>query len=189
MHDTIIVPLDGSEHAEFALPIAIDETQRNCASLLLLHVVPRPEASTQRVSHGGPSVRPPQWSGHELDEAVRLGHRYLERVKQRCRLSPETMVTVVVGEPVKRILAEAERRPRSLIVLTTGDACGNACPPLSEVARRVLVAGSVPVLGVRHRPPVSGDPIGPNGDIPAEQRSGLPDLQTDHTTALDSCRQ
>lgn len=153
MYDTVILPLDGSLHAEFALPLAVDEARRHHATLVLLYVLPHPDSQEGPVDRGGPSVRPADGSGRELDEAMEEGRRYLAQVKERCRLVPEPEAKVVVGEPVERILAECGRRRRPLIVMTTGDVPQTPSSPLSEVARRVLIAGTVPVLGV-HRPPL-----------------------------------
>ena len=49
MFETVIVPLDGSPHAEFAIPYAIDEARRHQAKMVLIHVIPRPEPCTSTV--------------------------------------------------------------------------------------------------------------------------------------------
>lgn len=166
MYDHVIVPLDGTSHAESAIPLAAEEARRYRATLVLFHVVPRPEPPMRTEIHGGPVIRPIEWPAADLQEGLELGRRYLEQVHQRYCLPPDTVLTVVVGEPVHRILAEAERRSRSLVVLTTGDMTADVCPPLSEVARRVLVAGTAPVLGVRTRQPGSS---WPGANCPDEQ--------------------
>jgi nucleotide-binding universal stress UspA family protein len=153
MYDTIIVPLDGSAHAEAALPAAIEEARRHRATIVLLHVVARPEApvADPHVQHGGPlrSAAVAVWCEAELTAATEAGRQYLESVRTRFLLSPLMVIRVVVGEPVRRILTEAGYWPRPLLVVTTGDDTGEHRTPLSEVARRLLVDGSTPVLGVR----------------------------------------
>lgn len=152
MYDTIIVPLDGSAHAEAALPAAIEEARRHRATIVLLNVVTRPEApaADPHVQHGGPRRCAEAWCAESVAAATEAGRRYLESVGERYVLPPLTAIRVVAGEPVRRILAEVGYWPRPLLVITTGDVSGNARTPLSEVARRLLVDGSAPVLGVRH---------------------------------------
>ncbi|MDF2745412.1 MAG: Universal stress protein family [Actinomycetia bacterium] len=161
MFATVLVPLDMSRHAEAALPIALEEARRHHARLVLLHVVPRPEPAVPapHLGRGGPYLHPlypVAWSAQELaDEAAEAGV-YLEVVKLRYGLPPDTSVQLVVGEPVMRIQAEVDAWPDPLLVLTTGDCTGDQCPPLSETVRRLLVFGRVPILGVRHPLPPRG---------------------------------
>ncbi|HVL24350.1 MAG TPA: universal stress protein [Thermomicrobiales bacterium] len=152
MFQTIIVPLDASLHAEAALPYAIDEARRHGAMLVLLHVVPRPEPPVPppRVQLGGPTIRPPSWPERDVANAAEAACGYLDRVVRQYLLPPGTVSRVVVGEPSKRVIAEARAWPGALVVMTTGDCAAHPRPALSEVARQVLLSGTVPVLGIRH---------------------------------------
>lgn len=152
MYETVIVPLDGSAHAEAAVPYAVEEATRHGALLVLLHVLPRPEPASAAASRSGPAPWQPHWPTAEIAAEDSAAHRYLEGVIGRYRLPSETTTRVVVGDPRLRVAAEADRCRRPLVVMTTGDASGGATPSLSLVAGHLLVRGSVPVLGVRHPP-------------------------------------
>ena len=138
MFDTIIIPLDMSAQAEAAIPVAVEEARRHRARLVLLHVI-----SPSQLSSGEADVRA---QGTAREDAARA---YLEGVRQRFGLPANTAMRIVVGEPVTRIQAEVDAWPRGLLVMTTGDAADRERLPLGEVARRLLVSGRVPVLGIR----------------------------------------
>jgi nucleotide-binding universal stress UspA family protein len=150
MFETVIVPLDGSPHAEFAMPYAIDEAQRRQAKLVLIHVIPRPEPCMSPVRRSGPLPWQGEWPVEDLDTAKRAAQAYLEDVVTRFGLDPRTRLCVAVGDPGVRVVAEAIRHERPLVVMLTGDRTREASPPLSLVTSYQLIAGAVPVLGIRH---------------------------------------
>lgn len=152
MFNTVIVPLDGSAHAEAALPFARDEAARHDAGIVLVHVVYRPEPHPTVVSHGGPLPPVFPWPTKDGERKVERAARYLTEAIARHGLEAGTQKRVPCGETVPRILAEAARCDSPLIVLTTGDPTGGARPPVSEVARRLMLNGRVPVLAVRNPP-------------------------------------
>ncbi len=153
MYDTIIIPLDGSVHCEQAVPVARDEALRHESAIVLLHVIPRPERliPDSRVTCGGPRITAPDWPQASIGKLTRMGQTYLEDVRRRYMLSEGTTLRVVVGEPVRRILAEAGCWPSPLIVMTSGEGTEVGQPSLSETTRRVLMHVRVPVLAV-HAP-------------------------------------
>ncbi len=153
MFDTILVPLDGSPHAEAALPYAAAEARYHGAELVLLRVVLRPEPCLSEPSHGGPLPWRPSWPAAEIDAAKRQAAQYLARVIKHDHLPATTPLRVAVGDPYLRISIEAVQFRQPLVVMTTGDGTLSVRPPLREVPRRLMVAGAVPVLGVRHAPP------------------------------------
>lgn len=159
MFATVIVPLDGSTHAEAALPYAVDEARHHDAKLHLVRVVVRPEIAVTGVRHCGPAPQPAQWPAQEIERETAEATSYLFTVKDRYRLHPSTTMSVLVGDPVPRLRAEIRRHPRPLIVLTTGDATTGARTPLSEVARRLLVIGAFPILAVRFAPATDQDRV------------------------------
>ena len=99
MFETVIVPLDGSPHAEFAIPYAIDEVQRRQAKLVLIHVIPRPEPCMSPVRRSGPMPWQGEWPFEELDTAKRNAGAYLQDVVTRFGLDPGTRLCVAVGDP------------------------------------------------------------------------------------------
>src|SRR5918993_5016254 len=99
MFETVIVPLDGSPHAEFAIPYAIDEVQRRQAKLVLIHVIPRPEPCMSPVRRSGPVPWQSEWPFEDLDSAKRNAQGYLQDVVTRFGLDPGTRLCVAVGDP------------------------------------------------------------------------------------------
>ena len=152
MFGTVIVPLDGSAHAEAAIPYAIDEARRHNAELVLAHVVFRPEPCPTAVQRRGPSPPVFPWPTSDGEQKVRRAKHYLAETVERYGLGPNTRGVVLVGELIPRILVEASQHDRPVIVLTTGDASGDEKPPVSEIARRLMLNGTVPVLAVRFPP-------------------------------------
>jgi nucleotide-binding universal stress UspA family protein len=163
MFETVIVPLDGSPHAELAIPYAVDEARRHQAKLVLIHVIPRPEPCMCPVRRSGPVPWQGEWPFEELDTAKRNAEAYLRDVVTCFRLDPRTRLCVAVGDPGVRVAAEAKRHERPLVVMLTGDRTRDASPPLSLVTRYQLIAGAVPVLGIR-QPPPSDHPRTPHND-------------------------
>ena len=162
MFETVIVPLDGSPHAEFAIPYAVDEARRHQAKMVLIHVIPRPEPCMSPVRRSGPLPWQGEWPFEELDTAKRDAEAYLQDVVTRFGLDPGTRLCVAVGDPGVRVAAEAMRYESPLVVMLTGDRTREASPPLSLVTRYLLIAGAVPVLGIR-QPPPSDHPRTPHG--------------------------
>jgi nucleotide-binding universal stress UspA family protein len=153
MFETVIVPLDGSPHAEFAIPYAIDEARRHQATMVLLHVIPRPEPCPSSARRSGPVRWEGEWPFEDLYEAKRDAEAYLRDVVTRFALAPETTRCVVVGDPGVRVAAEVTRHEQPVVVMLTGDSSRERRPPLSLVTRYLLMASAVPVLTVRQPPP------------------------------------
>jgi nucleotide-binding universal stress UspA family protein len=153
MFETVIVPLDGSPHAECALPYAIDEARRHQATIVLLHVIPRPEPCTSTVRRSGPVLWQGEWPFEDLDAVKRDAEAYLRDVVSRFALAPETTQCVAVGDPGVRVAAEVTRHEQPVVVILTGDSSRERRPPLSLVTHYLLIASAVPVLAIRQPPP------------------------------------
>jgi nucleotide-binding universal stress UspA family protein len=163
MFDTVIAPLDGTPHAEVALPYAMDEARRHGAAMVLMHVVPRPEPCTSPARRSGPLSWQGEWPFGDIEEDKRKADAYLLGVVTRYALDPGTPLCVAVGDPGVRVAAEAALRPNPLVVMLTGDRTRRARPPLSLVTSYLLRAGAAPVLGIRQPAPSEADaaPLGP----------------------------
>ena len=155
MFETVIVPLDGTAHAEFALPFAVDETRLHGAKLVLIRVIPRPEPCSMTYHKSGPLAWQGEWSYEDLEPAKRDALQYLGQVVTHFGLAPATELRVAVGDPGVQLTMEAKRHPSPLVVMLTGDCTREPCPPLSLVASYLMVAGSVPVLAIRQPPPAN----------------------------------
>lgn len=137
MFDTVIVPLDGSPHAEFAIPYAIDEARRHGATMMLVHVIPRPEPCTSTVRRSGPVPWQGEWPFEELDTAKRAAEAYMQDVVTRFALDPGTTLCVEVGDPGVRVTAEAKRHVRPLATPAPTGTLRLACHlPMHDGARR-----------------------------------------------------
>jgi nucleotide-binding universal stress UspA family protein len=175
MFETVIVPLDGSPHAEVAIPYAIDEARRHQATIVLVHVIPRPEPCTSPVRRSGPLPWQGDWPAEEIEPAKHKAETYLRDVVTRFGLDPGTRLCVAVGDPGVRVAAEAARHRQPLVVMLTGDSTRQSCPPLSLVTNYLLIASAIPVLGICQPPPgqqATARSVGSAGAQPRLSRPG-----------------
>lgn len=149
MFETVIVPLDGTAGAELAVPFAVDEARLHGASLVLIRVIPRPEPCSMTVRKSGPLAWQGEWPFEDLEPAKREALQYLQAIVTRFALDPTTELRVAIGDPGVQVTTEARRHSSPLVVMMTGDCTRESCPPLSLGASYLMIAGSVPVLGLR----------------------------------------
>jgi nucleotide-binding universal stress UspA family protein len=159
----ILVPLDGSEQAAKAIPIAVNLARAANATLILLGVTPHttrpPENMVISQAVDGNAV---------LTEIVPLGetedssmvkvrqasnsYRYLSETARH--FIPQGITYGIVetsGSPTHTILANAARMNCDLIVMTTHGYPSAAASLLSEVAWEVGSQATVPVLILREK--------------------------------------
>ncbi len=140
----ILLPLDGSDCARQAIPLAVDLAKRTQAELVALTVVAPPYLQT-------PEVIGPYLQYEEAIDVVRdrLGAElkgYADELKQAgVRLSP----CAISGLPAEAIIDEAIDRGADLIVMATHGASGLRRWALGSVADKVLHATNTPLLLVR----------------------------------------
>ena len=132
------MPFDGSPHAEFAIPYAIDEARRHQATMVLLHIISRPEPCTRTVRRSGPVPWQDEWPFEDLTSVKRDAEAYLQEVVTRFVLDPGTTLSVAVGDPGLRVAAEVTRHAQPVVVMLTGDSTRERRPPLSLVTRYLL---------------------------------------------------
>jgi nucleotide-binding universal stress UspA family protein len=149
MFDAVLVPLDGSREAEEAISFAVEEATRSRCPLVLIRVVPRPEAAEVQVPHGGPARSRQSWSLVETQAAVDAALAYLRGIVLRHGLRPETELAPLVGDPFRRVEQEVARRSRPLVVLATEDGIGSPVMSAGEPMRRLLLSGTASVLRIR----------------------------------------
>nr|WP_290667195.1 universal stress protein [Ardenticatena sp.] len=141
----ILVPLDGSDLAEQALPLAISLAQKSSRPLLLLHVTPLPAVEV---------IPLPTGETLALDEQITLlresGHSYLDGVAQRVKVFGVDVETLVEeGSPGETIAKVADERHVFVVVMATHGRTGLARWALGSVADRVIRLTHRPVLLVR----------------------------------------
>lgn len=142
----ILVPLDGSDLAAKALPVAESIARRLSARLDLVVVVPPlvlPFVGGEPYIPGEVYVR--------LDsERTESAQKYLQTVAQAARdHGVPTRIWLEHGDPASRLLDVASELHSALIVMTTHGRTGLARFALGSVADRVVRAGAAPVLLLR----------------------------------------
>jgi nucleotide-binding universal stress UspA family protein len=135
MYERIMVPLDGSDAAEMALPYAEEITAKTGAELLLV------------------SVTEPS-----LDEKDHLYESYLERIEGRVLSEleswgvagePTVHSEVLVGSPASEIIGYADERDVSLIIMASRGRSRKGPWQMGHIAAKVLRATNRPALLVR----------------------------------------
>lgn len=125
MFHRILVPLDGSRHAEPALSLALQLVERNQGSLVLVRAV-SPEAG---------------------DHVVRSVHDYLHRRATEIEaIGPVETAVLISSDPAEGIVAAANKYAADLIVMVTHARTGPDLLVRGSVADRVIRASARPVL-------------------------------------------
>jgi nucleotide-binding universal stress UspA family protein len=152
MYSHILVPLDGSELGETALPHVEGLARKLDSRVLLLRVANLPATLIGEVAPmGGPM--PPELIDDAIQAETDEAKDYLTRTAQRLKdagLSVEW--EVVEGDASRAIIETAHQRGADLIAMATHGRSGLPRLVLGSVADRVLRDSHLPVLLVR--PPV-----------------------------------
>ncbi len=127
MIGTVIVPLDGSDLAELAIPYAEAIARRSGAPIHLLRVVP-----TQREATAEEEAR-----------------RYLETAAGQLVDGERVQISVRVGDPAEEIAEAAAEQAAPLIVMTTHGRSGLSRWWYGSVADKVVRSGAAPVFLLR----------------------------------------
>lgn len=143
MYARVLVPLDGSELAEVALPHVVGAARPSNAAVVLLRVLPPlPPA----VLPEGTFV---DWDQVQR-EALAEARAYVEQVQRRLAAEGLTVTTEVrSGEAAGTIVETARELRADLIVMATHGRSGLGRWVLGSVADRVVRAAHVPVLLIR----------------------------------------
>ena len=152
MFETIIVPLDGSEMAEAALPSAKELTSKFGATLILLRAI---EDASQRLLQTPAVLEPPAAAAvnveivEQIVEADRQeAQAYLSTILQGLGLASAEAV-VAEGDPADAISQVAEQRGAGLIIMSSHGRGGLGRLLHGSIADAVLRHGNVPVLLIR----------------------------------------
>lgn len=142
----VIVPLDGSELSEQALPVAREVAKHLSLEMTLVRVV-----STIQLSMAG------EWPvGYPdvLEEVEDEARDYLASKKRELINQGIAAVAsqVVLGDAAGQILDLARQYGQSLVVMTSRGRSGLGRAWLGSVADRVVCSSAAPVLLVRNRP-------------------------------------
>jgi nucleotide-binding universal stress UspA family protein len=132
MWQRILVPLDGSNLAELAIPYAEELAAAFSSEVVLLYVSEPAESQYRRM--------------HQL-YIEEMGGQMREKIK---KVSP----LVLTGKPAEEIIGYAEKNDISLIIITSHGRSGILSWATGSVTNKVLHATGVPLLLIRAtRPP------------------------------------
>jgi len=138
MYEKILVPLDGSELAEVALPYAEELAGRLGSEGTLLYVSESAEGQYHRI---------PQFYMQEMAKATkRNAERYLEKPEGKAiKVEP----AVLFGHPADEIVAYADKEDIGLIVMATHGRSGIKRLALGSVAEKIVRTARQPVALIR----------------------------------------
>jgi len=140
----LIVPLDGSDLAEAALPLARAMAHTLHARVILVGVVPR--AGQLVAGQVGAIVT---YVGADLDALEAEAKAYLEASAARVGVMPGVEAVVRYGDPAAEIAALAEEHAAAAVVMATHGRTGLVRAMLGSVAGGVLHHSKTPVLLIR----------------------------------------
>lgn len=141
----ILIPLDGSENGEAALPYVKELAGKIESEVTLLQVV---EAGQHVRTVGGLDyiLFPEQ----ELEHLKAEAKRYLRKVRGKLKNTKATVKSVVnVGHAAQEIIKFADETNTRLVAISTHGRSGVKRWISGSVAYKVLHAGNVPILLVR----------------------------------------
>jgi nucleotide-binding universal stress UspA family protein len=148
MFKTLMVPLDGSEQAERALPYAVRLARTSGARLALVRAVLGPPPSGF------------DWERQQL-EAVREAEAYIAAVATQLANRVELITATPYGEATNTLLESVEALGVDAIVMTTHGRTGLSHLVHGSVAEALLARSPVPLYLVHAR---DGGEVAPPGD-------------------------
>jgi nucleotide-binding universal stress UspA family protein len=137
MFKTIVLAMDGSEHAETAVPVAADLARRYGAKIVIAHVDERIVAKG-----GAPSIR-----ADEDEIKSELRRRAEELTSEGIEASAE-FATIALGGPAAAIIEIADRVGGDLIVAGNRGRSAVAGLLVGSVIHRLLHIAKRPVLTI-----------------------------------------
>ena len=139
MYKNILVPLDGSELAEVALPYAEELSGKLGSNITLIHVREPIGHWTDRIHQA--------YMGQISQVTKQLVERYLDKSEERKVIKVESKI--LVGDPAEEIIKYAEKMNSDLIVMATHGQSGLKRWVIGSVADRVVRASKKPVWLIR----------------------------------------
>ncbi|MEJ2208092.1 MAG: universal stress protein [Anaerolineae bacterium] len=143
----VLVPLDGSQRAEFTLPLATTLAAYHECPLLLAHVVSKPE-----VPRRAPLTEEEARLVEQLTESNRRkGEEYLEELRARLDTEVETVLRVSEN-PAEALHQLVEERDVDLVLLTAHGYSARKKWPYGGVALNFIAYGTTPLLILQDLP-------------------------------------
>jgi nucleotide-binding universal stress UspA family protein len=151
MYHKILVPLDGSQLAEIALPHAVNLAKASRAEVVLLHAVAEQEKYHLMESYtiGATEDFSEKAMAKQQAEEARA-REYLAPLVEKLKAEGLTASSVtVIGPPAETITDYARDEGVDVIVMSTHGRSGVQRWLLGSVAEKVLHGATAPVLLVR----------------------------------------
>jgi len=145
----LVVPLDGSSHAESVLPLATRLARAHGAEIVLVHVVPEPELT---------EVGPVEKEAFDLRDQLiernkQVGERYLERTRTGLGDDITVRTLLVSGGDVRtRLVQAATEQGTDLVLFAAHGRSRRPDVPFGSVAAHLITHAGVPLLIVRRYP-------------------------------------
>ena len=136
-----LVALDDSEPADAAAAVAARLARTAATTVIACHSDDTTQLYENAVAYG---FDPEQIGDEMRQEAAGI----VKNALARASLAPDTAVAIVEGDPVRAVIAEAERRHATVIVIGTHGRRGLRRFVLGSVAESILRASDIPVLVV-----------------------------------------
>ncbi len=147
MYDKILVPLDGSQLAEVALPYAEELASKLQAEVVLLQVM----AEAYHVYAMGEVSSQMPYTEDEMEPLKAKAKSYLEKVSNGLKSKGITTSSEVrVGAAAEEIIKFADEIHADVVAMSTHGLSGISRWVFGSVADRVLRGGNTPVLLVRN---------------------------------------
>jgi nucleotide-binding universal stress UspA family protein len=138
----VLVPVDLSEYADYALAYAIELAQKCRAALTLLHVID----TTPLGVAGWEAMLPPL---HLQDLETRISQRMEAPLGRIHEAGLQGDIAIVQGVPFQKIIDAARDKGADLIVMGTHGRTGLTHVLIGSVAERVVRLAPCPVLVTR----------------------------------------
>ena len=146
----LLVPIDGSDHADHAIEIAADLAMKYHATLTLIHVARHPHVAETLVElRDLEHIEGVEF--HEQDVLDLSAHELMTTAEKRVRKLgvPEIETVTRRGHPAEQIIEQAEDTNVDLIVMGTRGLSDLPASMLGSVSHKVIHLSQIPVLAVR----------------------------------------
>ncbi|HEX8032332.1 MAG TPA: universal stress protein [Ktedonobacterales bacterium] len=145
MFKHILVPVDQSQRAERAIPVAARLARATGGEITLLHVLVTP------LDYATP-LAPSTYAVQSYEDLQKEAEEYLrQKVESPLLATVPVSIEVSAGPPAMSILDVADEREMDSIVMTTHGRTGVTRWALGSVARQVIRHAHVSVLTLRER--------------------------------------
>jgi nucleotide-binding universal stress UspA family protein len=143
-YDRVLVPLDGSRRAECVLPVATSLPRGDRSTLLLAHVVNRPEMVRTRPA----TLEETALIDRMAEANRRAAETYLDHLQRNLAQTAETRV--LVSDDAAAMLHQlVEEESIDLVVLCAHGYTGDSHWPYGSLALNFIVYGATPLLIVQ----------------------------------------